>query len=465
MPAVPRQRAICPPGLRDALPARHRIVLIAIATGLLAPASRAAAQPLSGPARTSSVTLSAPQLLALADAAAKRNDLATAEAAYAALMADTSVQVRSEARFRLAAIRIEQHRLKDAAVLLREILDEQPNAQPVRLELARVLDLMGDGVGARRALREAQAGGLPREVAQIVDRYSAALRAQKPFGGNVELAIAPDSNVNRATRSQTLSTVLGEVALDENAQQRGGVGLALRGQAYARLRVGERVNLFGRISNSADVYRDSMFNDVRLAATAGPELRSGADRFSAEAGMIWRWYGGRLYSRAPTLSLNYSHPLGRTAQLRASADIAAVDNIVNSLLDGTTWSLSLAYERALSARSGVGLALRVDRQGARNPAYATRGGQLTIFGYREIGPATLVATLIHARLGADGRLALLPARRSDRLHGASLSATFRNLRVGTLAPLLRISYERNRSSLEIYDYRKLRAEIGLSRSF
>ena len=35
-------------------------------------------------------------------------------------------------------------RLAEAAVLLREILDEQPNAQRVRLELAHVLDLIGD---------------------------------------------------------------------------------------------------------------------------------------------------------------------------------------------------------------------------------------------------------------------------------------------------------------------------------
>lgn len=55
--------------------------------------------------------------------------------------------------------------------------------------MARALELIGDEAGARRALRKAQAGGLPTEVARFVDRYSAALRARKPFGASLEIAL------------------------------------------------------------------------------------------------------------------------------------------------------------------------------------------------------------------------------------------------------------------------------------
>jgi hypothetical protein len=423
-------------------------------------ASANASEPIG---RTATVTAS--QLLDLADRLRDAGDLAAAEAAYRALFADPSVEVRSEARFRLALLLVRLRRLSEGAVLLRAVLDEQPHAQRVRIELARVLDLIGDDAGARRALREAQAGGLPADVARFVDRYSAALRARKPLGGSFDVAVAPDSNINRATRAQSLGTVLGDFVLDADAKQRSGVGLALRGQGYARLQLGESASLLTRISGSADLYRQARFDDVAVAASIGPELSSGSDRLSVEVGGLSRWYGGKAYSRSATIGFNYVHPLGRKAQMRAAANFASVDNRRNRLQDGRTYAASISYERAFSSRAGGGLTLSADRQSLRDPGYATWAGQATLFGYREIGSITLVATLSHGLLEADRRLQLFPRKRIDRLYRASLGATFRNLRVGTFAPFNRATLERNRSSIAINDFRKFRTEFGITRAF
>lgn len=411
------------------------------------------------------IKLDAGQLLALAVRAQENNDTDTAEMAYRALFADPSVEVRSEARFRLANLLGSKGRLSEAAILLRSILDEQPHAQRVRLELAHILNRMGDEAGARRALREAQAGGLPPDVARIVDRYSAALRAQKPVGASIDIAFAPDSNINRATRSNTLGTVLGDFVLDDAAKQRSGLGLAVRGQAYARLPVASSVNLLGRISGSADLYGRAAFNDVAIAPMFGPEIKSGADRVSLEGGGLWRWFGGRAYSSAATVALNYFHPLGRKAQLRGTAGLALVDNHFNALQDGRTYSASLSYERALSSRAGAGVTLSVDRQALRDPAYSSWAGQAALFAYRETGPVTWVASASHGWLKADERLALFPQARSDRLYRGGLGITVRNFRLGSFAPFARATYERNSSTVEIYDYRKVRTEIGLTRAF
>ena len=432
---------------------------------LLVPAGNAQAAGSSPSELRQTAAVSADQLLAFADRARTSGDFLVADRAYRALFADPSVEVRSEARFRLAMMFVALRRFPEAAVLLREVLDEQPGAQRVRLELARVLELMGDEPGARRALREAQAGGLPPDVARLVDRYSAALRAQKPIGASIDIALAPDSNINRATRSDTLGTVFGDFELEKDAQQRSGVGFAVRGQAYARTPLGQGVNLLGRISSSADLYRDGNFNDVVLSATAGPELRIGAERLSLEAGGVWRWFGGRAYSRAWTVGLNFFHPAGRKAQVRAAASAAFVDNRLSQVQDGRIYSASVGYERAISNRAGVGVTLSADRQALRDPGYSTWTGQVTLFGYREVGAITVVATLGIGRLKADQRVLLFPEARSDRFYRASLGATFRSLRIGTFAPFNRLTFERNRSTTEIYDYRKLRAEVGITRAF
>ncbi len=409
--------------------------------------------------------MTAQQLLEFAESAVRSGDFATAETTYHALLDDPTVEVRSEARFLLAMLLVRRQRPTEAAILLRKILDEQPGAQRVRLELAHILDIMGDDAGARRTLREAQAGGLPPEVARFVDRYSAALRARKPLGATIEFAIAPDSNINRATRSQSLGTVLGDFTLDENAKERSGVGISLRGQTYARLPLSVSANVLARASGSADIYGRQKFNDFALAFTTGPEFNFGADRLSIEAGGLWRWFGGSAYSQSETIGVNFSRSLGRTAQLRAAANLALVDNHLNPLLDGQTYSGSVGYERAFSSRAGFGITASGERQALHDPGYSSWSGQVSVSGYRELGATTLFATLSYGRLKADERLLLFPRTRSDHLYRASLGATFRNLRIGTFAPFVRATLERNRSTIEIYDFRKVRTEFGFTRAF
>ena len=68
-------------------------------------------------------------------------------------------------------------------------------------------------------------------------------------------------------------------------------------------------------------------------------------------------------------------------------------------------------------------------------------------------------------LHADEALALFPERRSDRFSSLSVGATLRQLQFRGFAPLLRLSVERNSSTIAFYDYSRTRTEIGLVRSF
>jgi len=77
----------------------------------------------------SSVSLTPVELFAFADRAIAAGDFATAEIAYRALSTNPDLELRTEARFRLAmmlADRLNRHR--DAAIELRKILDEKPDA-------------------------------------------------------------------------------------------------------------------------------------------------------------------------------------------------------------------------------------------------------------------------------------------------------------------------------------------------
>ena len=194
---------------------------IAAAVALLA------ANPAQAEART--VKATAAQMFHLAEQLVRSGKPSDADKVLELLSRDPDPQVRNEARFRRARMFKARGQLQPAALLLRRILDDKPDAAPVRLELAQLLDRMGDKDGAWRELRAAQAAGLPPAVARIVDRYSEAIRAQRPMGASFEFALAPDSNINHATRSDTLGTIFGDFDIDRKSKAKTGLGMSLRG--------------------------------------------------------------------------------------------------------------------------------------------------------------------------------------------------------------------------------------------
>jgi hypothetical protein len=411
------------------------------------------------------VQVTAAQLFRIAEAASAKGDQATAERAYDALIGDPSQNVRLEARFRLAMLERKRGNVTKAASMLREILDHRPDAVPVRLELASLLDKMGDKDGAWRQVRAAQAAGLPPSVARIVDRYSEALRAQRPFGTSLEIALAPDSNINRATRSDTLGTVLGNFEIADDGKAKSGTGLSLHAQAYRRLPLGADNGLLFRLSGFADLYRRKQFNDIAADVAVGPELSLGRNRLQLELGATQRWYGQKAFVRSARAAATLSHPMGSRTLLRVSGSAALVDNRLNDLQDGKGFSGQVAIERALTPTAGIAGSFGIDRQSLKDPGYSTTGWRSGLTVWRDMGRMTLTLGAELGRLHADERLLLFPDRRTDRFSRFTVGATFRQLQFRGFAPVVRFSIERNKSSVEFYDYRRTRTEMGIVRAF
>lgn len=419
-----------------------------------------------GAAAQQSITVSTAQLFAYADAARDAGDYATAEQAYRGLAQNVDPELRIEARFRLAMMLADrQNKWRDAAVLFRQILDERPKAARVRLELVRMQAMMGHIASAERELRAASAGGLPPEVERMVRFYAGALAEKKPVSFTVEAAMAPDTNINRATRSEKLGTIIGDFTLDEDARAKSGLGLSLRGQAWARRPLSQAVSLLARVSGSADIYGESQFDDMIVAAQVGPEFRSGADRITISAGPGWRWYGRQPFTATLSATVIWQNPLGRRDQLRIEGGAGHVTNRRNPLQSGQSYSLGLGYDRAFTERSGGGLSFSAGRDAANDPGYALASGGVGAYVFREFGRTTAAFSLGYSHLEADARLSLYPRRRIEDRFTATLSGTFRALQIGPLAPLARLRWERNRSTVEIFDYRRLGAELGFAAAF
>jgi len=424
---------------------------------------------LTGPSlaaeRSHTLRATAATVFRLADAAEARGDRPTAEEAYRALAMDSSADVRAEARFRLARLVAAAGRESEAATLLRQVVDDHPGAQAVRLELASVLAKLGDEQGALRQLRSVRAGELPPEVARMVDRFSESLRARQPFGGSFEIGFAPDSNVNRATRSDTLGTVLGDFEISADGKAKSGTGLAVRSQVYRRVALSNRASLLARLSGSGDFYRHKDFNQSALDLGVGPELEFGRTRLSLEAGATQRWFGGRVSSRQLRAGVSIARPFGPRTYVQARAGASRVNNLFNELQDGNDFALQVSAEHALGSQAGIVATVSGDRFSARDAGYSTKAWRFGLEGWRDLGRSTLVGGFEYGSLGADERLFLFADKRQDRYRSVSLGLVMRGISVGEFSPSFRLVRERNRSNLELYDYRRTRTEFAIVRSF
>jgi tetratricopeptide (TPR) repeat protein len=395
----------------------------------------------------------------------KRGDSKQALAILTLLANDPNPEVRNEARYRQALLMEAGGRNQDAAVLLRQVLDAKPDAAATRLALATLLQKMGDEGAALRELRALRTIDLPPTVARFVDRLSASLQASKPLGFQVEVALAPDTNINRATRSDTLGTVLGDFTLDDESKAKSGVGAAIRGMAQARKWLADDLSIVARTSGEASLYHDKEFNDISLDLSVGPEFQLGKARFTAEAGVVQQWYGMGPYQRVLRIAGSAARSVGPTSQVRIDAGFRTVNNRLNELQDGQGLSARIRYERALSPTTLISTSIGIDRFKAQDDAYSTRflGGGVTA--YREVSRMTVNAGVEFGILRADERLLLLPEAREDRLIRIQLGSVFRQFTVGGFAPMMRLVVERNKSKVEYYDYTRRRTEFGVVRAF
>lgn len=405
------------------------------------------------------------KVLALATSAERRGDPVGARRLLTALLDDPSPPIRAEARFRLAKMLVASGRKREAAVMLRRVVDEHPKAAPARLELAALLHSIGEHGPALKQLRALGTLDLPVGVARFVDRMSAALQASRPLGFQVELALAPDSNINSATRSGTLDTVFGEFTVDKESRAKSGIGATVRAFGHGRIELSRDVGLTANASLDANLYRHKQFNDIALEVSAGPQLRLGKARLGLEAGAGQQYYGMKLFQRSARLTASGWLKVDEVSNLRLDATARLADNAFNDLQDGRGYSGALRYERALSPTLTVGLSARADRFKARDDAYSTNSWSLGAVAYRDIGRATLELGGEIGGLKADERLAILPEVREDKRLRLQAGAVFRQLTVAGFAPTARVVVERNRSNIPFHDYKRTRTEFAISRAF
>ena len=408
--------------------------------------------------------LAAPQVFALAEAYQREGRVIDAEALLEALTRDRDPEIRAEARFRLGRSRMAREDYAAAADAFAALLEEKPDAQPARLALAQALALSGRTGAAARQLRRAQAAGLPEDIQRLVDRFSDVLRRTRPYGINVEVGIAPDSNINQATDSSTLDVGGFPLVIDESGRATSSVGLTASADAFATLPLGDGLSWVSRIAGAGSFYRREQFNDIVVSASSGPEFALGRAVVRPAATYSWRRFGGRRYSHGFGGSLQVLAPVRKTSQVRGSLSVSDQRYRIPQQ-DGMQLSATASYEEALSPRLYGRVEATVQRVGAEADAYASTsfGGSVSLS--RDISAATIYMQAGYFRTEGDAPFALFGRARADDRVDLSVGAAWKRWSIGGLTPVVRLRQTFNSSPLDLYRFERTRVELVLTERF
>jgi hypothetical protein len=352
-----------------------------------------------------------------------------------------------------------------AEVLFRRILDRDPRLLRVRLELARTLFMEKQDEQADYHFRLAAGEHPPTVVLRNITRFREAIRARRAWRFSFDFGFAPDSNINSATAKEVIDIYGLPFQLDPGARARSGTGHFVGGEGSVRLNrdgnVPIYVGAYGRLLR----YRDHRFDDAYAGAEAGPEFRLAGGRLRATATGLMRWYGRRPLVSSFGAHLDFEKIVGGNLTLGGTLLLRRNDYARRDDVDGCDAELRISANRPLGATT-LGFAyVGLQRSWANDPGQAFWRERLGVGVLKEIGWGLRPQlTLDLGRQAGDGPLAPFGKKRQDWLLQGSFSIYKRDWSLGGFAPSLSLTMIRNYSTVTLYDEKRVRGEIRLTRA-
>jgi tetratricopeptide (TPR) repeat protein len=372
----------------------------------------------------------------------------------------------SEILFLLAALAVAKKDYDTAVSLYRRILVREPNAERVRLELARVFFLKGDYDNADRQFRFARAADIDDAVKVNIDHFLSAINRLREWTVNFSLALAPDTNQNAATSASQVSIFGLPFTLDKSARKQSGVGVAgdIGGEWSPLL----DDNLKARVG--ADLYRvdysGGQFDDMTVSGYGGPQLLFSNWDVSALATGFKRWFANQDYVSGAGGKLAADYGITSNWLVGASIGGQSVTNAFIPEQSGPLWSAQTQVSYVLSPSSLFQLQLGFNRQEAQIAPYSYSavwfgGGysQDLPFGFSAGFQPSYFITRYDDILAAFGKT------RSDNALMVAFTLLNRRFDYHGFTPRFSYVFTEQHSNIPIYGFTRNQFQIGLTSLF
>lgn len=362
--------------------------------------------------------------------------------------------------------------LGDARRYLAQALVLAPKADRIKLELAEVNILLGDGEQARALLLEVKAGNPPERVTAAIDRYLLAIdqsqAQQKNWQLTGSLGWMHDSNVNGGPDTSSVQLFGLPFTLSDDARMSSDQALT------AQIDFSHLYKLSGDLAWQ---------NSLGVAWTDYQSLdKYDALYLSASSSVLWR-QNERLLWSIPILldqlqlghdDSYYYYSYGITPQfkylfspnLSATVGLRAIDKkYQNENRNAGVLGAYSAFDFKLDDRNSFRLSLNYTEEHAERDYYSNAQHGIGLAYYHAFAPDMLLA--LSGGYGAsryEAAEAAFGEKRRDEVLRYSASFSYR------LAPLaadlvVAVNYTDSQSNISLYEYDRWQSSIALRKTF
>ena len=434
-----------------------------IAVALLLAASVA-----SGPAGAQEpppLELTAETLIEAARAALAQGELDDAELLLDGV--EPSAEHIDDLDFLYGTIALTRGDWEAAIARFRAMLARDPTLVRVRLDLALAyFQARQDGRAAYHFRQALGAEDLPPAARDNALRFLDEIRRRRTWSVSTEVALAPDNNINAATRARIVELFGLPAELSEDARQTSGVGLSfnLTGTHEARLSPDLRFRTSANLTTRT--YRKRQYNDRTLTLRAGPRFLF--ERFDLRPALTLRArrLGGEMYVRAGGVEVSGDWQIAPEWRLSGTVNAERLFYERSSLGNGDGYGTGVSVTRAFRATS-----VRVDtafrREAVESEANSWRQRVVGVSVVQEL-PRGFVVTAgpSYQWRNYDRPIFIFgPEARRDRTLTGRISISNRNFELFGFMPEITLRRERRSSNLSLNEYSRTVAEFALVRTF
>ena len=383
-------------------------------------------------------------------------------------------------RFLMAQALMRLRRHEEAALILGQLVAEQPSIDRFVLDYAAALFALGRDDDARTVFRQMRSErDLPPVVRRNVERFLERIRARQTLRVDFDFGLWHDDNVNNAPERETVEVpVFGKTLSLRLNEQPVSAWVARMGvQARWRKPIGEnrRVSVETRASVARNTALGaSEHNRTWARVSFGPRLRystelAGRTRSGmvlADLGAERRWRGGDGYATSLWSGL------GVRQTITSDWNAGVFTRLWATRYDGQDGDANpVGRSAALKVRRGVGpgwltVGARISREEstARHLRWTSRKASVEYAA--DVGRGwnlSLQGSLTRTVFDHDHPVFRIP--REDRILGTGFSVSHRSLSWEGYLPELTLSWRRTTSSIPLYERKLLTLQIGLRRLF
>jgi hypothetical protein len=372
----------------------------------------------------------------------------------------------SQAQFLLGMIAVAQMDYDAAIAHFRAILVREPDAERVRLELARAFFLAEDYDNADRQFRFARAGELPPEVNANIDQYLGAIARLKRWSYNFSIAIAEDTNINAATDLRQVDIFGLPFVLSDDARKTSGLGLAVdAGGEWSPLLFDSLKGRIGAQVHRAE-YSGGVFDDMTLSGHIGPHILFPRAEIVLLATGFQRWFGNDAFNSGAGGRAAFSYTATPRVQLGTFSDFQFISYKTGSDQNGWIGSAAVSVGYTLTPSSTLRGVAGFGARDARADAFSSTTMWGAVGYYRDL-PFGFSVYLEpnYARTRFHAPLIGFNATRRDHIWSMRAELLNRRIDYAGFTPKLTLYVSDQTSNIALYSYTRSQVTVALTREF